>query len=93
MDGITKRMLDALDSTAWGMKHFGSITTSRQLPLAVMRQCIKAVLCRCVGMASLCDDDGFLTGRERLGYVLTDQGQKVLAEARAKELCGVDEDA
>lgn len=87
MDGITKPMMDALETTAWGMKHFGSIMTNRQLPLAVMRQCVKAGLCRCIGMATPCDDDGFLepNKRERLGYVLTDKGQKVLDELYASQ--------
>lgn len=82
MDGITKPMLDALESTAWGMKHFGSIMTNRQLPLSVMRKCVEAGLCSCIGMATPCDDDGFLehNKRERLGYVLTEKGRDALDE-------------
>lgn len=84
MDGITKPMLDALETTAWGMRHFGSIVTNRQLPLSVMRQCVKAGLCRCVGMGELCDGDGFTEydskGRTkmRLGYQLTEAGRAEL---------------
>lgn len=82
MDGVTKPMMDALETTAWGMKHFGGIITNRQLPLAVMRQCVKAGLCRCIGMVVVCDADGFTEQpeRERMGYVLTEQGQEVLSE-------------
>jgi len=86
MDGITKPMMDCLESTAWGMKHFGAIITNRQLPLAVMRKCVKAGLCRCNGMGPVCDDDGSIlhNRRERLGYVLTDEGQRILDEFYAE---------
>lgn len=82
---LTRRMLACLETTAWGDKHFGGIGTSRQLPLAVMRQCIAAGLCRCIGMAYVCDDDGWIVQpeRERLGYTLTDAGRAALrSEAR-----------
>ncbi len=84
MDGISKPMLDCLDWTEWGMKNFGAIITSRTLPLAVMRKCIAAGLCRENGMGPVCDADGFIqeTRRERMGYVLTDKGRQVLEEAR-----------
>ena len=86
MDGITKPMMDALESTAWGMKHFGSIVTNRVLPLSVMRKCIEAGLCKSVGMVEMCDGDGFRVEptREREGYVLTALGQKVLDEFYTK---------
>lgn len=60
MDGITKPMMDCLETTAWGMEHFGGIITNRQLPLAVMRQCIRAGLCKSNGMGYVCDADGFI---------------------------------
>ncbi len=87
MDGVTKPMMDALESTAWGMKHFGSIITNRQLPLAVMRQCVKAGLCSYIGMATPCDADGSIehNKQERLGYVLTDKGRKVLVDFYASQ--------
>lgn len=77
---ITKPMMDCLETTAWGMKHFGSIMTNKVLPLAVMRQCIKAGLCKQNGMAYVCDADGFIEQpeRERMSYVLTDAGQKAV---------------
>lgn len=80
MDGITRPMLDCLDTTAWGMKHFGGIVTNKQLPLAVMRQCVKAGLCKSIGMVALCDADGFTIQPERYrtGYVLTEKGEAVL---------------
>ena len=82
MDGITKPMMDALESTAWGMKHFGSIMTNRQLPLSVMRKCVDAGLCKSIGMCQQCDDDGGIIHSrcERLGYVLTGKGQRVVDE-------------
>ena len=75
-------MIDALQSTAWGMEHFGSILTNKQLPLAVMRQCVKAGLCKSNGMGYVCDADGFIEQpeRERMCYVLTEEGQTVLDE-------------
>lgn len=86
MDGITKPMMDCLEITAWGMEHFGGIITNRQLPLAVMRQCIKAGLCKCNGMGPVCDADGSIEHhkRERLNYSLTPAGQKVLDEFYAR---------
>ena len=62
------------------MKHFGGIITNKQLPLSVMRQCIKAGLCKSNGMGLVCDDDGFIKQpeRERMCYVLTENGRKVL---------------
>lgn len=80
MDGITNPMMACLETTAWGMKHFGGIITNRQLPLAVMRQCMKAGLCKSIGMVYVCDADGFIKQpeRERRGYVLTDKGREVL---------------
>lgn len=82
MDGITKPMMDCLETTAWGMKHFGGIITNEQLPLSVMRQCIRAGLCKQNGMGYVCDADGFIEQpeRERMCYVLTDKGQAVLNE-------------
>ena len=82
MDGVTKPIMDCLETTAWGMKHFGGIITNRQLPLAVMRQAVKLGLCKSNGMGLVCDGDGFIEQpeRERMCYVLTDQGQKVLDE-------------
>jgi hypothetical protein len=81
---ITKAMRNCLETTAWGMKHFGGITTNRQLPLRVMRQCIAAGLCKENGMGVLCDDDGFAKQpeRERMCYVLTEQGRLALQEAQ-----------
>lgn len=86
MDGVTKPMMDCLESTAWGMEHFGAIITNRVVPLRVMRQCVKAGLCKCRGMGPVCDADGFImeNRRERLGYVLTDKGREVLDEFYAK---------
>lgn len=77
---VTKAMMACLETTAWGMKHFGGIITNKVLPLAVMRQCVKAGLCRSNGMGYVCDADGFIEQpeRERLCYVLTDAGRKVL---------------
>jgi hypothetical protein len=91
MDGITKPMMDCLETTAWGMKHFGGIITNRVLPHAVMRQCVKAGLCRCEGMNPVCDDDGSImhSRRERLSYVLTDEGQKALNEFYADQLAAL----
>lgn len=85
MDGITRPMLDCLDTTAWGMEHFGGIITNKALPLAVMRQCVKAGLCKSIGMVLVCDDDGFIKQpeRERRGYVLTEKGRTVLEEYHA----------
>lgn len=77
---ITKPMMDCLETTAWGEKHFGGIITNKQLPLAVMRQCVKAGLCKSIGMVTVCDADGFAEQpeRERRGYVLTERGREVL---------------
>lgn len=77
---ITKPMMACLETTAWGMEHFGGIITNRQLPLAVMRQCVKAGLCKCIGMVYVCDADGFIEQpeKQRRGYVLTDEGHKAL---------------
>lgn len=82
MDGVTKPIMDCLETTAWGMKHFGGIITNKQLPLSVMRRAIKLGLCRSNGMGYVCDADGFIEQpeRERTCYVLTEQGQKVLNE-------------
>lgn len=83
-DRISQAMFNALEATEWGMKNFGSITTNRRLPLKVMRQCVEAGLCQCIGSVSLCDDDGFTIQpeRQRLGYVLTESGRKALGELR-----------
>ena len=80
MAEISKPMMKCLETTAWGMRHFDGIITSRQLPIAVMRKCVKAGLCECIGMTTVCDDDGFIAQpeRERLGYVLTTEGRKAL---------------
>lgn len=77
---LSKPIMDCLETTAWGMKHFGGIITNRQLPLAVMRQAVKLGLCKCNGMGLVCDADGFIEQpeRERMCYVLTDKGRKVL---------------
>lgn len=86
MSDLPKPMMDCLETTAWGMKHFGGIVTNRQLPLSVMRKCIQAGLCRCIGMVYVCDDDGFFVQPERMrrGYVLTEKGREVLDAYYAK---------
>jgi hypothetical protein len=77
---LTKPMRDCLETTEWGMTHFGGIVTNRQLPLAAMRKCVDAGLCKCIGLVSLCDGDCFTIYPERfrLGYVLTAKGKRRL---------------
>lgn len=82
MDGMTNAMANCLSTTAWGMRHFGGIVTNRQLRKSVMRRCVQAGLCRCVGLVAVCDGDGFTIRPERyrLGYVLTKRGEAALRE-------------
>lgn len=66
----------------WGERHFGSVTTSRFLPLRDVRRCVERGLLKSVGLVTLCDDDGFTLDPERFreGYVLTEAGRAALPQ-------------
>ena len=83
---ISKAMMDCLETTAWGEKHFGGIITNRQLPLTVMRRCVKAGLCKSNGMGYVCDADGFIEQPEKMRrcYVLTDKGREAIRQYYAR---------
>ena len=71
---MNRAMLDALQTTEWGMTHFSGIVTNRQLPLRVMRQCVTAGLCHSIGRHPMADDEGNGPERFRETYVLTEAG-------------------
>lgn len=69
---------DVLDALAWAEKHFGSLTTNRHLPRRDVMRAVKKGLAKSIGMAVLCDDDGFHIEPERYceGFILTEAGRK-----------------
>jgi hypothetical protein len=82
MAELTRKQYNALDSLEWGEKVFGALMTNRQVPRRVVVRLVALGLARSVGTCTVCDDDGFLKmpEREREGFVLTEQGRKVLED-------------
>ena len=81
---LTKAESDALDSLAWGMKHFGGLVTNRACPRRAVLSLVNKGLAKSLGQCVVCDDDGFQKDPERWreGFALTDQGQRVYEERR-----------
>lgn len=78
------KLLDVLETVEWGMEHFGSVVTNRQLPKRDVMKAVDARLVRCIGEVALADGDGFTIEPERyrLGYVLTRVGKSTLKRLR-----------
>ena len=77
---------DVLETIAWAEKHFGSLTTTRQLPRRDMMRAVKAGLAQSAGIIELCDGDGFLISpsRFREGFVLTEKGRAALTPSETQ---------
>lgn len=78
---------DVLELIEWGEKHFGSITTNRQLPRRDMLRCVQVGLAKSQGQVAMCDGDGGLIQPERYreGFILTGRGRSAIAAYRGKE--------
>lgn len=79
-------LFDALDTIAWGGKHFGSLCTGRLFPRRRMLGLVRRGLVESCGMVALCDDDGCLVDPERLreGFKLTTAGIATLRDLDAR---------
>jgi hypothetical protein len=71
-----KKLLDLLETVAWGERHFGSLVTNRSVRLRDMRRAELAGFVYSAGMVELVDDDGeiIVPERYREGWKLTSHG-------------------
>lgn len=77
---------DVLSQIAWGEKHFGSIVTGRALPRRDVMREVAAGNVESVGLAAICDGDGFTIQPERYreGFRFTAAGRKIFEDEEAR---------
>lgn len=80
---LPRRQLDALETVAWGMDHFGAILTGRGIRLRVVRALMRKGYVESAGSVAVCDGDGFMVQPERWreGFRLTESGIQAAAQS------------
>lgn len=73
---LTRKQRDAVETLAWGMKHFGGLVTNNQCPRRVVMRLVEMGLAESIGSVIVCDGDGFTVEPERWreGFRLTTLG-------------------
>lgn len=74
---LTKKQIEYLSNVHWAERHFGSYAPRGSIHL---KSLVEKGLVKSVGVVCLCDEDGGIKEPERYreGFVLTEDGNKVL---------------
>lgn len=79
-----QKLMDTLESIAWGCQEFGSLLPGGKTPRSAIMKAVNLGLARSEGMVTVMTPDGFSTNRTAEGFSLSAAGWKMHREHNEK---------